>query len=495
MIERKKSEIWDTINIGAGLGALMALLVAFFIMPAKGAQNELVPPTAGIYTGVQYSQKIGDAFRSLASCNKGPAAPANVGGAAVDGLCWIDDSTTPWIVKQYVNGGWAVTGALDPTTSAAIGAIGGGLATISAAATTDLGSVPQANVTISGAATITSFGSSAPAGIEKTIRFDNASVLSPSNAMLVPGGYPLTTAAQDRAKVTHLGSGNWEVTQYTRANGIPVDLSKVGKPSYDFSVSVSPLEVAGYGQSLSRATYPAYFAKTTRTQNGTRTAGNATITGIGNTSGLGLNMPVESTGVTPGCIIASVTSNSITLNSSSCVTSSGTSALLVLPYGYGTGGNYALDAGVPDCRNRMLAGRDRSDPGSLAGLLTSSYFGADSSVFGKRGGDEKQTLALSQLPTGITSSGSNVIVVYVLGSPTAANVPYQTGVGGIGDAFINSAGSLHVPWSSSVGGWQGVNQFSNPSQVISATSNNTSGLAHPIVPPTLVADCVVRVTP
>ena len=61
-------------------GAVQSLFSAYAV------QNELVPPTSGIYTGVQFSQKLGDAFKSLASGNKGNTAPANVEGATVDGL-------------------------------------------------------------------------------------------------------------------------------------------------------------------------------------------------------------------------------------------------------------------------------------------------------------------------------------------------------------------------------------------------------------------------
>jgi hypothetical protein len=72
--------------------------------------------------------------------------------------------------------------------------------------------VPQANVTITGNVTIAGFGSAAPTGIEKTVRFAGALVLTNSSSLTVPGGFDLTTAANDRAKVTHLGSGNWEIT-------------------------------------------------------------------------------------------------------------------------------------------------------------------------------------------------------------------------------------------------------------------------------------------
>src|ERR1700730_16955229 len=102
------------VAIAAVAGAIAAGAIQTLVS-AHAVQNELVPPTSGIYTGPQFSQKIGDAFRSIAGCNKGPIAPANVGGSTVDGLCWIDDSVTPWIKKKYVNGGWAVEGYLDPS--------------------------------------------------------------------------------------------------------------------------------------------------------------------------------------------------------------------------------------------------------------------------------------------------------------------------------------------------------------------------------------------
>src|ERR1700726_489176 len=142
--------------------------------------------------------------------------------------------------------------------------MGGGLGSFASAPTTDLNLVPQANVTITGTATIANFGSASPAGVVKFVRFAGALTLTNSSSLTVPGGFDLTTAANDRAIVTHLGSGNWEITQYTRANGIPIDIAAVGKPDFTFSTSVPPLHVAGYGQKLTRTSYPAYLAKVTR---------------------------------------------------------------------------------------------------------------------------------------------------------------------------------------------------------------------------------------
>lgn len=467
-------------------GAVQTLFSAF------ADQSERVPPTSGIYTGPQFSALLGDAIRSISTGNKGATAPANVGASAVDGLEWIDDSSSPWTKRRYVNGGWAIEGALDPSDSSYVGVIGGGTASIASGATTDLGAVPQANVTITGTTSISSFGSSAKTGVVKIVRFAGALTLTYSTALTVPGGYDLTTAANDRAIVTHLGSGNWEITQYTRASGIPIDVSAVGKYDFTSSEAVPPLHVAGYGQPLTRASYPAYFAKATRAQNGTRTSGNATITGIASIVGLGVGMPVESTGVNAGCTIASVGSTSITLNSSACVTASGTSTVTVFLYGYGTGGS-ATTVGVPDCRGRTLAGRDRNDLGPLADRLTTSYFGADSGVYGAIGGNEKQTVAQTQLPnispsfTGTPNQGITVA------SNTLRIVQGDT-VGTSAFTFSSGGSSSVIGVNFAANGVNSTGTFTATGTVSSINGGVTQS-ALTTTPPILIAECVVRVTP
>lgn len=471
---------------------LLAVVIALAPCAAtRATQNELVPPTSGIFTGVQYSQKLGDAFRSVASGNSGAGAPANVGGAAVDGLPWIDTTTSMWLKKRYVSGGWATEGAYDSANSAWVGIIGGGApASIAGASTTDLGSLPQANVSITGTTTIASFGSSAASGIVKIIRFAAALTLTNSAALAVPGGFDLTTAAGDRAIVTHLGSGNWEITQFTRASGIPVDVAAVGKMEFGMFESVPPLHVAAYGQALSRTTYPAYFAKVTRTQNATRVSGNATLTGLSNLTGFGAGMHVEGTGIAAGCTIAGGSGN-IVLNSSSCVTSSGTGPITVFLTGYGRSGD-GTTVGVPECRGSTLAGRDRGDPGSFLNLLTTSYFGADSSVFNSTGGHESQTLLATQLPSITSTNPAQAITVNPLGN-NALFIPYTSGSITEIIGSLNN-GSAPFPAHNPGSTWVGTATFSGNNS-ISVTSTGTSGNPHPIVQPTLIAECVVRVTP
>ncbi len=479
----------STLAIALIAGALAAGAVQT-LFSARADQSERIPPTSGIYTGPQFSQKLGDGFRSVSTANKGATAPANVSGLSVDGLDWIDDSTTPWVMKRYINGNWAVIGAFDPTLSSYVGVIGGGVASINSATTTDLGSLPQANITINGTTTITGFGSSAPIGVVKIIRFAAALTLTSSSALPVPtGGYDLVTAANDRAIVTHLGSGAWEFTQYTRASGIPIDVSALGKAEFTFA-EVPPLHVKSQGQALSRSSYPAFVAKTTRVMTGTRTSGNATIPVVGTTLGLKTGIPVEGSGINAGCTIASIVDNtSITLNSSACVTTSGSSSITAFPNGYGRSGN-STTVGIPDCRGRAMAGLDAvaDDGGALAALLTTTAngFNANGRMLGMVGGSESQTLTLQQLPTGINSNAANSISV-------TSTLPYIRTVGvlvnvGNGGTPTGTAGQVGQVVTDAVAS-------TNASQAIAVISNNTSGTAHPIVPPTLIGECVVRVTP
>lgn len=463
----------------------VAALVSLFtsgavqtLFSALADQSERVPPTSGIYTGPQWSQKVGDAVRSISTGNKGSVAPANVGGSTVDGLEWIDDSGTPWIKKRYVNGGWAVEGALDPADSSYVGVIGGGSATIASASTVNLGSVPQANVTITGTTTITGFGSAAPPFISKIIRFAGSLTLTYSSALTVPGGFDLTTTANDRAIVTHLGSGNWEVTQYTRANGIPVDVSAVGEIKFGMWATPPALHAPAYGQAMTRASYPVYVAKVTRSQNGTRTSGNATITAVANTTGLGVGMPVEGTGVNAGCTIASVVANtSVTLNSSSCVTSSGTSTVTVFLTGYGTGGN-STNIGAPDCRGRALAGIPE-----LSGVLTSTYYGTNPNAFNAPGGAQSKTLLTTNLPP-YTPAGT---VAVTNGAIT---------IGGQGGLIQGNGSGLYPGGSfgSNAGSPLTASQAAS-SAAFTGTAQGGASTAFSGMQPTLIAECVVRVTP
>jgi hypothetical protein len=96
-------------------------------------------------------------------------------------------------------------------------------ATIASAATTDLGTNASDNVQVTGTTTITSFGSSAPTGKKYYGRFAGALTLTHNGTSLIlPGAANITTAANDRFIAEHLGSGNWIVLNYSKADGTAV---------------------------------------------------------------------------------------------------------------------------------------------------------------------------------------------------------------------------------------------------------------------------------
>lgn len=97
-------------------------------------------------------------------------------------------------------------------------------AAVASAATVDLGAIADGEyVHITGVATITSFGTTA-AGIERTLVFDAALVLTHNaTSLILPGGVSITTASGDVAVFVSEGAGNWRCKAYQAATGIPVD--------------------------------------------------------------------------------------------------------------------------------------------------------------------------------------------------------------------------------------------------------------------------------
>jgi hypothetical protein len=97
----------------------------------------------------------------------------------------------------------------------------GPLTNLASAATADLGTVPSHNVNVTGVTTITAFGSAASATFPfYQLTFAGTLTLTQNaTSLILPGGASITTAAGDTALALYLGSGNWQVTSYTKATG------------------------------------------------------------------------------------------------------------------------------------------------------------------------------------------------------------------------------------------------------------------------------------
>jgi hypothetical protein len=99
----------------------------------------------------------------------------------------------------------------------------GPVTTLASAATTDLGTIPSHNVSITGTTTITAFGSTASATYPVYLLKFTGSLTLTYNAtsLILPGAATITTQANDTATALYLGSGNWQVTNYSTATPGP----------------------------------------------------------------------------------------------------------------------------------------------------------------------------------------------------------------------------------------------------------------------------------
>ena len=86
--------------------------------------------------------------------------------------------------------------------------------TIASAGTTDLSTVNNKYITVSGTTTITALGT-LTAGMTKWLIFSGALTLTHNaTSLILPGAANITTVAGDTALMESLGSGNWRWLAY-----------------------------------------------------------------------------------------------------------------------------------------------------------------------------------------------------------------------------------------------------------------------------------------
>ncbi|MEH2627071.1 microcystin-dependent protein [Bradyrhizobium sp. AZCC 1719] len=131
------------------------------------------------------------------------------------------------------------------------------------------------------------------------------------------------------------------------------------------------------------------------------------------------------------------------------------------------------------------AGRVTVQKESSASLLTSTYFGGNSTALGATGGAESLTLSASQIPS-ISVSGT--VTVYPAGNsnlyvPTANGNQWLYAPG-------PSSGTLYFPYQTNNSIESSANSFSASN---SMTSTNTGGAAHRTVQPTIICNRIMRI--
>jgi microcystin-dependent protein len=144
---------------------------------------------------------------------------------------------------------------------------------------------------------------------------------------------------------------------------------------------------------------------------------------------------------------------------------------------------------LPDWRGRALAGLD--DMGNTAaGRLTAAGFGAAGTTLGLAGGAETLTLTLSQLPTGITSANASQSINVNSTSNGGGQFVLHSAWQGM-DTFPGGTGSKFAPYTVSSSSFVTAGNLTG-TNAISVTSNNTSGLAHRTLQPTMLATFYIK---
>jgi hypothetical protein len=92
---------------------------------------------------------------------------------------------------------------------------------IASAATTNLNASTRTFVTVSGTATINSFGT-VPAGVLRTVRFvGTGQITHHATSLILPGAANIVRADGDYAVFESLGGGNWRCLSYNRGSVVP----------------------------------------------------------------------------------------------------------------------------------------------------------------------------------------------------------------------------------------------------------------------------------
>jgi len=209
-------DIDPTNNVATALSTVLSSSAGISVSPtehfgqfvATAAENFTLAQTSTLWNGFAFSI-FAEAGAATVGINATDAINAASGGTAGVGAI---------IPKGYV-GEFTTDGAGNWTLIEM--PAGAGTGSIASASTTDLCSVGNPYVTVTGTTAVTNFGPSCQAGQTLLVRFSGSLTLTyNATSLILPNNATnITTAAGDTAQVAALGSGNYVVTGYARANG------------------------------------------------------------------------------------------------------------------------------------------------------------------------------------------------------------------------------------------------------------------------------------
>jgi len=172
---------------------------------------------------VAFSALMNAAYDALATNSSGASSPANgPGSAPLEFQSWFDTTDVNLPVFRFFDGvSWDRIGTLDVVNSNWLPQLGGGVATLPSASTTNIGAQPQTFITVSGTTTINSFGSAAKTGEMKLVNSSGTFTIANSASILCPNGVNLSIAVGDAFFAVYKGGGVWAIVEYVPANSSP----------------------------------------------------------------------------------------------------------------------------------------------------------------------------------------------------------------------------------------------------------------------------------
>ena len=365
-----------------------------------------LPAVAGVVSGAHYTF-----YAQTGSTTLTPNGADTVNGSASASLAqgeaaWLLPTTGNWILIRF-----SITSGADTTlsnlsnkaTARANLGVEAAEVDVASATTTDIGAAASMNVRITGTTGITSLGTAA-AGTVRNVRMAGALTLTHNATSLIlpAGGANIATAAGDCFEAESLGSGNWVVRGYQKADGT--------------SVIAAISEVTGVVKDYVGTTAPAGYVLLSG-----RTIGSA------------------SSGATERANADTQALYTLLWNSMS-----NTEAAVTGGRGASAAADFAANKPIalPDARGRVVAGADNMG-GTTASRLTSGGSGITGTTLGAAGGAEAVTLTAAQ--SGLPSHSHSITYVQ-----NNANTDFSLGGGnngstmsGTGSAGPSSASSAH----------------------------------------------------
>lgn len=455
------------------------------LAPAFASQNALFSPTTGTVSGLNLTNSFNNAIDSLNTMNSGASAPTNqLSGTPSLGNRWCNTTASPYPCNVYDGSQWLPPFYIDAINHVLDMQMGGGVGTIGAASTTDLcSSLPQNRITITGSTTISSFGSTCPAGVIKIITFSGTPALTyNATSLIIPGAASVMVAAGDQAVVQSLGSGDWQVVSYTPASGQALinPAIDVGAIEWTFSPTIpSSKYLWAYGQAVSRSTYSVLQTALTITQSVTSTNGSPTLTGFTDTTQIPAGAAIEASFLSAPTTITSCASTTCTMaaNANASTTANAT----VFPYGDGNGSS---TFNLPNCAGEVLAGRPNMS-GTARGNITSSYFGTNPNALGAAGGSQNEAIAQGNIPSYTLPNSLGFAGTPQTWNLNQSNVVFangsSTGIPGNG----TSANGLY-PGTPNV-------TVTPAGGITGSVTSGGSGSPLATMQPTIMANCMIRV--